>query len=73
MFTVKLEVNGRVIERIDAVRQSDRAYGDNTYNVYNGIKPTYRGGPSLIGTVSHVFEDGASVLAIKLIEFLKNK
>ena len=75
MFQVKLEVNHRVIKEIIAVRQSDRAYGDNSYAVYLAPLSKFRGENWQIadlrnmGYITHVFEDGAEVLAQKMIEF----
>lgn len=69
MFTVKLEVNGRIIKRVDAVRQSDRAYGENRYAVYDGTQPTSLGGRELLGYIVHTYEDGPEVLAKKLLDY----
>jgi hypothetical protein len=65
MFTVKLEVNGTIVQRIEAIRQSDRAYGENRYAVYEATELKRR----FLGYVVHVYENGASALAKILIDY----
>lgn len=62
MFTVKLEVNGALIRRLDAVRQSGAAYGQNEYTlrIDGAIVPGF--------TIQHIYEEGALVLAKKIVD-----
>lgn len=75
MLRVTVDINGREIYQVCAVRQSKRRSGINTYNIYrtNSIsesEPVTNG--EKIGEVEHKYEDGASVLIEKMMQVVEN-
>lgn len=74
MITVKIEINGKVIEEVVAVNCSEEKgikYGKEKqfYRVYKQV--SIEPGKTCIGTVNHSFEDKAIPLAIKMLKKLK--
>lgn len=70
MLRVTVDINGRAIGRVAAVKQSESTSGLNEYEVYDvrGVKPgesvTEEG--EFLFTITHRYEDGAS----KLVEIM---
>lgn len=71
MLRITIDINGRVLGTIAAVRSSEGTNGTNTYEVYeitdvsDGESVVEHG--EFITEISHTYEDGAATLSEKVL------
>lgn len=75
MLRVTVDINGRDVCEVCAVRQTEGVDRVNTYNVYDTTEedPDSLANIDKIGTVEHTYEDGCAVLARKVISYVENE
>lgn len=75
MMRITIDINGRVIGTIAAVRVEEEILDENTYEIYDvdGVDP----GESVVeegeklGKVMHTYEDGAAALTRRVMETIE--
>lgn len=74
MLRVTVDINGRGVCEVCAVRRTEGIEGVNTYDIYDTTdkNPDSLSGIDSIGSVEHKYEDGCAVLARKTIAYVQD-